>query len=53
MAKSITVDCPECGNQSNVTPKCKEPVQYCPLCGAAVLVAVSDDDDDDYDPDDR
>ena len=45
------VDCSECCNVSTVTTKSKEPIQFCPLCGAAFILEVADDEDDEEDDD--
>jgi len=40
------IDCSECGNESVATTKSKEPIQYCPLCGSAILLEVDDEEED-------
>jgi hypothetical protein len=62
MAKSVSTQCSECGEEFRVTSKSTEPVSYCPFCGDDALVAddatdeLDDDDSDDlreFNPDDQ
>ena len=50
MAKT-TLQCPECCNDSTISTRSKEPVQYCPLCGAGVVIDDRDADEDDEEDD--
>ncbi len=47
------VACSECCNDSTVTTKSMEPIQFCPLCGASVILEVLDDEDEDEDEDEE
>lgn len=44
MAKSVTIECPECGTKFTIVTKEPESIQYCPFCGESCLLPYDDAD---------
>lgn len=47
-AKTVTLECSDCGEKFSLVSKVPETVAYCPFCGTSIGVPTEDVDGDDY-----